>query len=133
PTMGDAAAVSCLLFRRGSRRSSPMRGNPVLLEAERGWRSGAVYTLPMPSHPDRHHPPRPLTPIRDLLEEETVEFPAHERAPGPGAPATPAHGPALRAAYALVAVLVGTTAGLGSALVSVNTDHLQQVLDLSVH
>jgi len=87
----------------------------------------------MPTHPDRHHAPRPLTLIRDLLQEETVAFPAHERAAVAGSPATPAHGPAMRAAYALVAILVGTTAGLGSALVSVNANQLQQVLDLSVH
>ena len=71
--------------------------------------------------------------FRDLLEEEVVEFPVHERSPVPGSPATPTHGPATRMAYALVAVLVGTTAGLGSALVSVNTLQLQQVLNLSAH
>lgn len=73
-----------------------------------------------------------MTAIRDLLDEEVLEFPVHERAPVPGSPATPTHGPATRLAYALVAVLVGTTAGLSSALVSVNTFHLQQILNLSV-
>lgn len=69
--------------------------------------------------------------LRDLLEEEVVSFPEHERSPVPGSPATPPHGPAIRVAYACVAVLVGTTAGLSSALVSVNTLQLQQILDLS--
>lgn len=71
--------------------------------------------------------------FRELLEEEVVEFPVHERSPVPGSPATPTHGPMTRMAYALVAVLVGTTAGLGSALVSVNTLQLQQVMNLGVH
>ncbi|RPD88564.1 MFS transporter [Luteimonas sp. 100069] len=71
--------------------------------------------------------------FRDLLEEEVVEFPEHERSPVPGSPATPTHGPATRLAYAFVAVLVGITAGLSSALVSVNTLQLQQMLDLSTH
>lgn len=74
-----------------------------------------------------------MTTIRDLLDEEVVEFPVHERSPVPGSPATPTHGAATRLAYALVAVLVGTTAGLSGALVSVNTLHLQQIMNLSAH
>ena len=74
-----------------------------------------------------------MTTVRDLLVEEVVQFPAHERSPVPGSPATPTHGPATRLAYVLVAVLVGTTAGLSSALVNVTTLHLQQILNLSVH
>lgn len=74
-----------------------------------------------------------MTTIRDLLDEEVAEFPVHERSPVPGSPATPTHGSATRLAYALVAVLVGTTAGLNGALVSVNTLHLQQIMNLSAH
>lgn len=74
-----------------------------------------------------------MTTVRDLLVEEVVQFPAHERSPVPGSPATPTHGPATRLAYVLVAVLVGTTAGLSNALVSATTLHLQQILNLSVH
>lgn len=74
-----------------------------------------------------------MTTVRDLLVEEVVQFPAHERSPVPGSPATPTHGPATRLAYVLVAVLVGTTAGLSSALVSATTLHLQQILNLSIH
>lgn len=74
-----------------------------------------------------------MTTIRDLLDEEVVEFPVHERSPVPGSPATPTHGAATRVAYVLVAVLVGTTAGLSGALVSVNTLHLQQIMNLSAH
>ena len=75
----------------------------------------------------------PMSGFRDLLEEEVVEFPLHERSPVPGSPATPSHAPALRLAYAFVAVLIGTTAGLGSALVNVNTQHIQQLMGLSTH
>tara|TARA_R100001369_G_scaffold92222_2_gene136255 strand:+ start:6654 stop:8360 length:1707 start_codon:yes stop_codon:yes gene_type:complete len=89
----------------------------------------------MPIHRDSHQREqhRSMTTIRDLLDEEVVEFPVHERSPVPGSPATPTHGAATRLAYALVAVLVGTTAGLSGALVSVNTLHLQQIMNLSAH
>ncbi len=69
--------------------------------------------------------------MRDLLDEEVHEFPEHERAPVAGSPATPAHGRATRLAYVLVALLVGTTAGMGSALVNVNTQQLQRLFGLS--
>ncbi|WP_172125179.1 MFS transporter [Devosia sp. 919] len=71
--------------------------------------------------------------MRDLLDEEVHEFPEHERAPVAGSPATPAHGRATRLAYVLVALLVGMTAGMGSALVNVNTQQLQRLFDLSAN
>lgn|GEM_PF-1015313 len=92
-----------------------------------------AYCCVMQDHLDSQRQRRAMSGFRDLLEEEVVEFPVHERSPVPGSPATPTHGPATRLAYALVAVLVGITAGLGSALVSVNTLPLQQELNLSVH
>ena len=93
----------------------------------------AVYRCAMPDHLDSQRERRPTRRFRDFLEEEVVEFPVHERSPVPGSPATPTHGPTTRLAYAFVAVLVGITAGLSSALVSVNTLQLQQILDLSAH
>ncbi|WP_249695013.1 MFS transporter [Stappia sp. WLB 29] len=74
-----------------------------------------------------------MNPMRGVLDEEIHEFPEHERAPVAGSPATPNHGPAIRLAYALVALLVGTTAGMGSALVNVNTPQLQQLFGLSAN
>lgn len=82
---------------------------------------------PSNSKPDR----QPAWRIASLLEEEAVEIPLHERSPVVGSPATPTHGWAVQLAYALVAVLLGTTAGLGNALVAANMVQLQQVLDLS--
>lgn len=104
-----------------------------MLDAQRKDWGRAVYRCVMPAHLDSQRECRPMGRFRDLLEEEVVEFPAHERSPVPGSPATPAHGLGTRLAYASVAVLVGITAGLSSALVSVNTLQLQQILDLSAH
>lgn len=74
---------------------------------------------------------QPAWRIASLLEEEAVDIPLHERSPVIGSPATPTHGWAIRLAYALVAVLLGTTAGLGNALVAANMVQLQRVLELS--
>jgi MFS family permease len=68
---------------------------------------------------------------RSLLDEETVELPESLRSPVVGSPATPAHGRTVRFAYLLVSVLVGTTAGLGNALVTVNIAQLRHDLNLS--
>lgn len=73
-----------------------------------------------------------MTQFRDFLDDKAYDFPEHQRPAVAGSPATPSHDPATRLAHILVAVLVGTTAGLGSALVSVNTAQMQQVLGLSV-
>lgn len=73
-----------------------------------------------------------MTQFRDILDDKPYDFPEHQRPAVAGSPATPSQDPATRLAHILVAVLVGTTAGLGSALVSVNTAQLQQVLGLSV-
>ena len=68
--------------------------------------------------------------IRDFLTEERWEFAPHERAIMPGSPASPEHPPGRRIAYALIAILVGLTGGLGNALISVNTTTLQGSLGL---
>ena len=43
----------------------------------------------------------------------------------PGSPSTPLHSNPVRLAYALVAMLVGTTGGLGNALFSANLAAIQ--------
>lgn len=94
-----------------------------------GW--PAVYTCSMLSIPPRSPGHLPQMTAGGLLDEETTELPAHERGAVPGSPGTPTHGLANRLAYALVALLVGTTVGLGNALVTVNAHQLRQLLDLS--
>jgi MFS family permease len=70
--------------------------------------------------------------FRSFFEEETWEFPRHERPAGAGSPATPDHAPTRRAAYAVVAILIGLTAGLGNALVLTRLADLQAGLALTV-
>lgn len=48
----------------------------------------------------------------------------------PGSPANPDHPNGRRAAYGVIAVLIGLTGGLGNAMVSVNLQQLQGALDL---
>nr|WP_222934552.1 MFS transporter [Caulobacter sp. 17J80-11] len=52
----------------------------------------------------------------------------HERPLLPGSPATPDHPPALRAAYAVIGLLVSVTASLGAAFISANQANLQGAL-----
>lgn len=66
--------------------------------------------------------------IRHFLTEEQWTFAPHERPALPGSPASPEHTPAVRLAYGIIAVLVGLTGGLGTALISVNTTTLQGAL-----
>ncbi|MBA1204404.1 MFS transporter [Pseudomonas capeferrum] len=49
----------------------------------------------------------------------------------PGSPSTPAHTPLVRTAYALVAILLGITGGLGNALISANLGNIQGYLGLT--
>ncbi|WFN87275.1 MFS transporter [Agrobacterium pusense] len=69
--------------------------------------------------------------VGSFFREETWDFPEHERPVVAGSPATPEHAVTLRTAYALVAILVGLTGGLGNALVMVNVTELQAGLALS--
>lgn len=55
--------------------------------------------------------------LRTFLREEEWQFAPHERPAIPGSPGSPDHPLARRWAYALIAVLVGLTGGLGNALV----------------
>lgn len=65
----------------------------------------------------------PLRPLPDWQE--------HEKPSMPGSPSMPWHPPWRRAAYALVAVLVGITGALGSGLVTANLPVLQGQLGLT--
>lgn len=69
--------------------------------------------------------------VRSFFDEQSWEFPEHEKPLVAGSPATPEHPSMLRIAYALVAILVGLTGGLGNALVLVNLTELQVGLALS--
>lgn len=64
-----------------------------------------------------------LKPIPDWEE--------HEKPTLPGSPSMPWHPPLRRAAYAAVAVLVGVTGGLGTALVTANLPTIQGQLGLT--
>ena len=55
----------------------------------------------------------------------------HEKPTLPGSPAMPYHPPWERACYALVAVLVGLTGGLGNALFTANLPTIQGQLGLT--
>ena len=63
--------------------------------------------------------------IRRFLTEENWTFAPHERPALPGSPASPEHTQIVRLAYGAIAILVGLTGGLGTALISVNTMTLQ--------
>ncbi|MBP2542642.1 MFS family permease [Agrobacterium tumefaciens] len=69
--------------------------------------------------------------IRSFFHEGAWDFPEHERPVVAGSPATPEHALTLRIAYALVAILVGLTGGLGNVLVMVNITELQAGLAFS--
>ena len=65
------------------------------------------------------------------LLKPTPDWEEHEKPTLPGSASMPHHRPAVRAAYALVALLVGITGGLGNALVSVNLATIQGQLGLT--
>ncbi|PZQ60160.1 MAG: MFS transporter [Sphingomonas taxi] len=71
-----------------------------------------------------------LARLRDVFSEERWEFAAHERPVMPGSPGSPDHPLRRRIAYALIAVLVGLTAGFGNALIAANTVTLAGALGL---
>lgn len=65
------------------------------------------------------------------LLKPTPNWEEHEKPTLPGSPAMPYHRPAVRAAYACVALLVGITGGLGNALVTANLPTIQGQLGLT--
>jgi MFS family permease len=68
--------------------------------------------------------------VRGFLREEEWQFAPHERPVMPGSPGSPDHPTWRRLAYGMVAVLVGTTGGLGNALIASNLATLQGALGL---
>ncbi len=68
--------------------------------------------------------------IRNFLSEEQWAFAPHERPAMPGSPGSPAHPLRRQIAYGAIAVLLGLTGGLGTALIAVNTSTLQGALGL---
>jgi MFS family permease len=71
-----------------------------------------------------------VRPETGFFQEQIWDFAPHERSPLPGSPATPEHPFARRVLYLGISILTGLTAGLGNALVSVNTLYLQGSLGL---
>ena len=65
------------------------------------------------------------------LLKPTPDWEEHEKPTLPGSASMPYHTPAVRLAYALVALLVGITGGLGNALVSANLPTIQGQLGLT--
>ena len=65
------------------------------------------------------------------LLKPTPNWEEHEKPGLPGSPSMPYHTPGVRVAYALVALLVGITGGLGNALVSANLPTIQGQLGLT--
>lgn len=72
-----------------------------------------------------------MTSLRAFFDDEAHDFPAHERPTAVGSPASPSHRAGTRLAHLAVGVLVGTTAGLGAALVSADLAQVRQALGLS--
>lgn len=69
--------------------------------------------------------------LRAFFDDEAHDFPAHERPAAVGSPASPSLKAGTRLAHMAVGALVGTTAGLGGALVSADLVQVRQVLGLS--
>jgi MFS family permease len=69
--------------------------------------------------------------LRAFFDDEAHDFPAHERPAAVGSPASPSHKSGIRLAHMAVGILIGTTAGLGGALVSADLVHVRRVLALS--
>lgn len=67
-----------------------------------------------------------------FFQDQPWEFSAAERGVIPGAPPTPDHPLHRRIIYALTSVLVGTTGGLGNAVVVANLPYLQGSLGLNL-
>jgi len=65
------------------------------------------------------------------LLKPTPDWEEHEKPTLPGSASMPWHPPHVRVAYALVALLVGITGGLGNALVSANLPAIQGTLGLT--
>jgi MFS family permease len=65
------------------------------------------------------------------LLEPTPDWSEEERPSMPGSPSTPGHSPPVRLAYALIAILLGLTGGLGTALISANLPGIQGELGLT--
>lgn len=65
------------------------------------------------------------------LLKPTPNWEEHEKPTLPGSASMPYHTPAVRAAYACVALLVGITGGLGNALVTANLPTIQGQLGLT--
>jgi len=65
------------------------------------------------------------------LLRPTPDWEEHEKPTLPGSASMPYHTPAVRLAYALVALLVGITGGLGNALVAANLPTIQGQLGLT--
>ena len=72
-----------------------------------------------------------MTSLRAFFDDEAHDFPAHERPAAVGSPASPSHRAGTRLAHLVVGVLLGTTGGLGAALVSADLVQVRQVLGLS--
>lgn len=66
-----------------------------------------------------------------VLLKPTPNWEEHEKPTLPGSASMPYHTPAVRAAYACVALLVGITGGLGNALVTANLPTIQGQLGLT--
>jgi MFS family permease len=66
------------------------------------------------------------------LLRPTPDWEEHEKPTLPGSASMPYHRPLVRLAYALVAILVGITGGLGNALVSANLPTIQGQLGLTL-
>jgi MFS family permease len=65
-----------------------------------------------------------------FFREQVWDFAPHERSPLPGSPANPEHPTNRRVIYGMIGVLIGVTAGLGTALIAVNLPYLQGSLGL---
>ena len=65
-----------------------------------------------------------------FFREQVWDFAPHERSLLPGSPATPEHPAGRRVIYGVIGVLIGVTAGLGTALIAVNLPYLQGSLGL---
>lgn len=69
--------------------------------------------------------------LRAFFDDETYDFPEHERSAVVGSPASPSHKAASRLAHLANGLLIGTTAGLGGALVSADLVQMRELLGLS--
>ena len=68
--------------------------------------------------------------LRGFITEQEWQFAPHEVPALPGSPGSPVHPARRQTAYAVIALLVGLTGGLGNALIAANTSALQGALGL---